>query len=49
MADVPCAHCDTLITDHSCAVVREGKTYCCNNCAKAAARAAAPSDRPKGP
>jgi hypothetical protein len=49
MQEVPCGHCGTIITDRSCVVERDGKTYCCVNCAKAAARAAAPSDRPKGP
>lgn len=48
MADIPCAHCDTIITDRSCVAERGGKTYCCANCAKAAERAVAPPDRPKG-
>ncbi len=49
MADIPCDHCDTLITDRSCLVERGSKTYCCPNCAKAAERSAAPPDQPKGP
>ena len=39
MPDVFCGHCDTLITDRSSVVERDGKTFCCNNCATAFARA----------
>ncbi len=34
-----CAHCDTLIVDRSTMVERDGKTFCCNNCALAMERA----------
>ena len=34
-----CAHCDTLITDESTIAKRDGKTFCCNNCATAYMRA----------
>ena len=34
-----CAHCDTLITDESTIAKRDGKTFCCNNCATAYTRA----------
>jgi hypothetical protein len=30
-----CAHCDTPIVDESTMVERDGKTFCCNNCARA--------------
>ena len=42
-----CGHCDTLITDNSTVVKREGMTFCCNNCATAYARAQeAPDETP---
>jgi len=42
-----CGHCDTLITDTSTNVVRDGKTFCCNNCATAYLRAQeAPDETP---
>ena len=31
-----CAHCDVPIVDNSTVVQREGRVYCCNNCAMAA-------------
>ncbi len=34
-----CVHCDTLITDSSTTVERDGRTFCCNNCATAYLRA----------
>jgi len=47
MKNTFCAHCDTLITDTSSVVEREGKVFCCNNCASAFARAqAAPDETP---
>lgn len=30
-----CDHCETAIVDESTMVKRDGKTYCCNNCAMA--------------
>ncbi len=30
-----CAHCETPIVDESTMVKRDGKTFCCNNCAMA--------------
>ena len=39
-----CAHCDTLITDRSTVVQRDGKIFCCNNCATAFDRAQAAPD-----
>jgi hypothetical protein len=30
-----CAHCNTPIVDESTMVQRDGKTFCCNNCAQA--------------
>ena len=42
-----CGHCDTLITDRSTIVERDGKTFCCNNCATAFVRAQeAPNEVP---
>ena len=42
-----CGHCDTLITDRSTIVERDGKTFCCNNCATAFMRAQeAPNEAP---
>ena len=42
-----CGHCDTLITDNSTVVQREGLTFCCNNCATAYMRAQeAPNEVP---
>ena len=34
-----CSHCDTLITGSSTTVERDGRTFCCNNCATAYMRA----------
>jgi uncharacterized protein YcgI (DUF1989 family) len=44
MKDVFCGHCDTLITDRSTVVERDGNVFCCNNCATAFARAQASPD-----
>lgn len=33
MPHATCAHCNVSITDHSTMVERDGKTFCCNNCA----------------
>jgi hypothetical protein len=30
-----CAHCNTEIVDTSTMVERDGRTFCCNNCAMA--------------
>ncbi|GBD13277.1 hypothetical protein HRbin24_01301 [bacterium HR24] len=35
MPHASCAHCGCRIVDHSTMVEREGKTYCCVNCAEA--------------
>jgi hypothetical protein len=48
MSHAECAHCGVLITDHSTMVERDGKSFCCNNCAVAMERAQAPTDRPVG-
>lgn len=37
--EMRCAHCDTMITDRSSVVERDGRTFCCNNCATAFLRA----------
>lgn len=39
MSHETCAHCNVEITHHDTAVTREGKTYCCANCADAAQKA----------
>jgi hypothetical protein len=49
MANENCSHCGVLITDQSTVVRRDGKVFCCPNCATAAERAAAPPDAPRGP
>jgi hypothetical protein len=41
-----CDHCETPIVDQSTMVKREGKTFCCNNCAIAMAEAKAPTQAP---
>jgi len=33
MPHAVCAHCGVQIIDHSTMVERDGKTYCCGNCA----------------
>lgn len=42
-----CSHCDTMITDQSTIVQRDGKTFCCNNCATAFTRAQESPDEVK--
>jgi hypothetical protein len=44
-----CGHCDTLITDRSTVVERDGTTFCCNNCATAYARAQQAPDEARAP
>src|SRR2546430_438989 len=39
MSHASCAHCGVLIVDHSTMAERDGKTFCCNNCALAMERA----------
>ena len=49
MANEECAHCGTLITEWSTVAKREGKVFCCPNCANAYARAQeAPNEVPRG-
>jgi hypothetical protein len=33
MPHTTCAHCNVAITDHASMVERDGKTFCCSNCA----------------
>ena len=33
MAHATCEHCGVTIGDHETMVERDGKTFCCNNCA----------------
>jgi predicted RNA-binding Zn-ribbon protein involved in translation (DUF1610 family) len=42
MPHTACAHCGVQIIDHSTMVERDGKTYCCANCA-------ATHDKPEKP
>jgi hypothetical protein len=49
MKEVLCGHCDTLITDRSTVVERDGRTFCCNNCATAYARAQEAPDEVRTP
>jgi hypothetical protein len=39
MPHATCAHCGTLISDHSTMQQSAGKTYCCRNCVAMAAGA----------
>ncbi len=49
MKEVFCGHCDTLITDRSTVVERGERTFCCNNCATAYARAQEAPDEVRSP